>query len=124
MTDLSIHLSTLVYKPSVIVVTEVNSKTHNVSTADEFQLDGYYAYSCNVGVDHLRGILVYIDSDLKHSPFKLDSNFSECLFVKITGVLDKNLIIGAFYRSPRSDSVNNLVLLDIFNQLSKIKGYN
>src|SRR6266516_4233962 len=63
--DLSILFGTLDYRPSLIVITEVNSKSvcNNLLESD-YTIFGYKIYSINVSVQNQRGIIVYVDSSL------------------------------------------------------------
>ena len=118
--DLQILISTLTYKPRVIVVCEVNSKImSNNLLESEFNIFGYNTFCVNIGIKGKRGILIYIDSILSSSIININSSFSEFLFVQIKLFENYNLTIGAIYRSPSSNSENNLALVKLINTVIK-----
>lgn len=116
--DLKLFLSSLNMKPSVIAITEVNSKVgkHKMQES-EFYLDGYTLYSVHVGEEGYRGIILYIDSNLYSSQFECSIAFEECLFVELK--IDKtDLLLGSFYRSPNSTEANSKLLIDLINKVN------
>jgi len=119
--DLNILLQTLNFKPSAIIVTEVNSKVFsNNLTESEYSLSGYNLYSVNISEKNKRCIIVYIDSDLSSCRLELNYEFSEYLFVKIYAT-DQNVVtLGAFYRSPNSSVENDDKLLVLLEQIKYI----
>ena len=109
-------LGTLNYRPSVIVITEVNSKIiHNNLCESDFSLNGYKLYSVNISVSSQRSIIVYVDSSLISSQLEIAEEFSECMFVKIKMVNNIAVTIGAFYRSPGSSLDNDQKLVKCIN---------
>ena len=116
--DLSILLGSLSFKPNVIVITEVNSKTFcNNLLESELYLGGYVLFSMNVAVVNKRGILVYVDSDLVSCQLDLDEDFSEFIFIKISNLVGHPVTIGAFYRSPGSTTENDLKMFKLINNV-------
>lgn len=116
--DLCYLLSTLNYKPSVIVITEVNSKIvcNNLSVS-EYNLLGFTLYSVNVAVNNKRGIIVYVDSDLSSSCLDSAEEFVEALFIKIKDISGNLITLGAFYRSPNSTVENDNKLISLLDSL-------
>ena len=57
-------LSNLKFKPTVIIVTEVNAKISSCPMqSSEFNIDGYCLHSLNIGLKEYRGIIIYVDSN-------------------------------------------------------------
>ena len=129
--DLLTLLGTLSYKPSVIVITEVNSKCiGNNFLVNDFNLFGFNLFALNVLVMskrgiliyvNKRGILIYVNSCLNSSQLDLVQEFDEYLFIKIKHNSGSNLVLGAFYRSPGSAPNNDQNLLKLINSLTAIK---
>ena len=120
--DLVLLLGTLSYKPSVIVITEINSKfVGNNLLSNDFNLCGFNLFTLNVSVPNKRGILIYINTSLYSVQFDLVQKFDEYLFIKIRINTGSNLILGAFYRSPSSAAINDQNLLKLIDSLTLIK---
>ena len=118
--DLSLLLSSLSFKPSAIIITEVNSKVPvNNLNESEFNLNGYNLFSINVGLSKKRGIIIYIDNSFSACQIEILSDFSEVLCVQIKHVDKYLLTICAVYRSPNSTIQNDLLLLDLIKHVSK-----
>ena len=101
--ELIAFLNALSCKPSIIIITEVNSKcSYNKMQESEFVLDGYNMYSSNVGTVSSRGIIIYVNSALHSSQVEIDTKFQECVFVEINMCNARNFLVGGFYRSPNS----------------------
>src|SRR6188768_921614 len=82
--ELIAFLNALSCKPSIIIITEVNSKcSYNKMQESEFVLDGYNMYSSNIGTVSSRGIIIYVNSALHSSQVEIDTKFQECVFVQI-----------------------------------------
>ena len=82
--ELNAFLNSLTYKPDLIVITEINSKTlTNKMQECEFNLDGYVLYSKNIGKTHFRGVLIYCSDFLQSCEVELSSNFDEFLLIRI-----------------------------------------
>lgn len=123
VTDLSILLQTFSHKPSVIVVTEVNSKSSSDTISSQFFINGYSYYQVNIGVQHTRGIIIYVLNGLRHRQIFVDIIYAEYLLIEICLSDGSTLTLGAFYRSPHSDSLNNSKLFEAMSLIcNKIKG--
>jgi hypothetical protein len=112
-------LNSLDYKPSIIAITEVNSKIYsNNKQVSEFNIAGYTIFSANIGSQDHRGIILYIHESVCACQVDIVTPFSECLFVQIKQLNRLVLTLGVTYRSPSSLSVNNMHLFDLFNTLT------
>ena len=110
-------MDSLKFKPTVIVVSEVNAKSSASPMQDfEFNIEGYVLHSLNVGIRGYRGINIYVDISFTSSILELSCDFSEFLCVIIRGV-DKVLTLCAVYRSPCSDHLNDSSLFKLLNML-------
>lgn len=117
--DLLLMLNSLDYKPSIIAITEVNSKIYsNNKQVSEFNIAGYTIFSANIGSQDHRGIILYIHESVCACQVDIVTPFSECLFVQIKQLNRLVLTLGVTYRSPSSLSVNNMHLFDLFNTLT------
>ena len=116
--DLIMLLDSLKCKPSVIVITEVNSKcSYNNCLENEFNIPGYNLFSVNVSMAKNRGIIVYVDSHLGSNQIDIVEHFSENIFIKVSVAGVNLLTIGSFYRSPGSSLDNDRELFKLLNSL-------
>ncbi|MFI5407391.1 MAG: endonuclease/exonuclease/phosphatase family protein [Nitrososphaerales archaeon] len=123
--ELLAFLNALSYKPSVIIITEINSKcSYNKMQEPEFVLDGYNMYCCNIGTVGSRGVIIYVNSALHSSQVETDTKFEECVFVQIKMRDARNLLVGGFYRSPNSSLENNLHLEKLITEINKDSSLN
>ena len=91
-------LGTLDYKPSLIAITEVNSKcAGNNLIESDYNLPGFNLYSVNVSLPNRRGIIVYVDSNLSSSQIETALNFDENIFVKINIPGESSVNVGVFF---------------------------
>src|SRR6188508_259082 len=107
--DLATLIHSLPSKPSVIAVTEVNSKSNfNKMQESEFCLDGYTIFGNNIGIVHTRGVTIYVDKNIQASQIEIPFIFNEYLLIQLR-MRDsrKVLTIGNFYRSPNSTLEND-----------------
>ena len=116
--DLMFLLTSLNFKPSIIIITEVNPKVsaHKLQES-EFNIKGYNMFCSNVGIDHFRGIIIYVDNNIACSELEFVTDFSECLFVQIRDKSKVVLNIGAVYRSPSSSTNNDSSLIKLINYI-------
>jgi len=122
--DLLLLLNTLEFKPSVIVITEVNSKvSSNNLLESEFNLMGFKLFSVNISVANRRGVIVYVDSALYSCQQEIDEEFDEFIFVNIKDGFSNVFTLGAFYRSPHSSQENDNKLFTLLDTIKcKITG--
>jgi len=114
--DLDVLLLNLSFKPGLIIITEVNPKKMVKGLqGSEFNLKGYNAFCCNIGKDKCRGIIIYVDVNMRSTEVDIDEIFDECIFVQVRGVNMGVLTIGAIYRSPSSKVVNDNCLMNLIN---------
>ena len=119
-TELYSLLQSLNSKPEIIIITEVNNKSiDNKMQESEYNLDGYNIFGNHIGDKYFRGILIYVDSNLKASQLDICCKFEECIFVQLEELTKSNLLIGAIYRSPNSKIENDQYLLDLVNVINK-----
>jgi hypothetical protein len=114
--ELQILLSSLTFKPSIIIITEVNSK-HSLYDMNEaeFNIDGYDLFGCNIGKKPYRGIIMYIDNKLSVSQSDIQSNFSEYLILNIKDSAKYLLTICAIYLSPSSRLNNDVFMFELLS---------
>ena len=74
-------------KPQIVGITEVKAKNSKYTVKQsEYTLDNkasYSMFSANLDCERGRGLLLYIDARLEAVEVKLDTDFEECLFVKV-----------------------------------------
>jgi len=117
--ELNLFLSSLVVKPTVIVITEVNAKASLCPMQDyEFSIDGYILHSINIGLNKFRGVIIYVDKNVNSSILELDCVFSEFLCVSVRDSSNNTVTICAVYRSPNSDRINDAELLKLFSTVN------
>jgi hypothetical protein len=117
--ELKAFLSSLIYKPDIIVITEINSKSLvNKMCDSEFSMNGFTLYSKNVGKLNARGILIYCNNSLQSCEVEIVNNFQECLLIRIVQN-NSYLYVGAFYRSPNSDANNDFNLCKLVDEICK-----
>ena len=121
LTELSVR--TGMDNPQVIGVTEVKAKNSNyIIKQSEYTLDNktkYNMFSANLDCERGRGLLLYIDARLEAVEVKMDTEFEECLFVKVQVNSRDKLLIGLIYRSPSGTKENNDRLGDLMSMLNK-----
>jgi hypothetical protein len=123
--DLSLLLGTLDYKPSLIAITEVNSKiAGNNLIESDYNLNGFNLFSVNVSVLHKRGIIVYVDNNLNSCQLEIDKKFEENIIVKISDVGEFSINVGIFYRSPNSNLENDRDLVLFIDSLTSLMNDN
>ena len=119
--DLEILLQTLVHKPDVIVITEINPKKMVVSLQEgKFSMCGYNMFTLNIGKNNCRGIIIYVKVNLLVFEIEVNSNFSEYLFIQIKLVCGNTLTIGAFYRSPTGNTSNDNELIELLRKINTV----
>ena len=88
------------HKPDIIGITETNPKNSKVEMADQdYQIDGYFAYTSNAG----RGIALYIEENIKSSRIVMNTDCGASVWCEIPLNGQDRLIVGLVYRSPNSD---------------------
>lgn len=119
--DLELLLNSLNSKPDLIIITEINPKKMVKGLQEsEFNINGYNMFALNIGVEKCRGIIIYVKSYLCAVEIEVNHSFSECLFIQFRGVLDNVLTIGAFYRSPTGNVINDKKLIDLIENISSV----
>ena len=116
--ELRLLLSTLDYKPTAIVVTEVNAKVSACPMQEfEFNIDGYTLHCLNVGRKSLRGICIYVDRNISYSIIEINCDFTEFLCVSLRDSYSILFTLCAVYRSPSSDTLNDFKLFQLLSML-------
>lgn len=115
-----IELNALVnyHKPDIIALTEIKPKRCRYSIEPcEIEIDGYDLFH-NLNSPG-RGVAIYTTKSIKASSCVLFNNndFSEALFVECNLNSADRLLVGAFYRSPNSDEINNNNMNDLFTSI-------
>ena len=82
-------------------------------------MDGYNIFSTNVGNSIFRGIIVYVENSMQASQIELSSDFNECVIIQLRLKNGESMILGTFYRSPSSNYVNDMQLLELVNDICK-----
>ena len=77
--DLLLFLNSLDFKPSIIIITEVNSKALCKMLESEFNIVGYNIYGTNVGTAIGRGIIVYVHVSLAACQLYISTSFQRGL---------------------------------------------
>ena len=67
--------NSLDFKPSIIIITEVNSKVFCNMLESEFNIVDYNIYSTNVGTGMGRGIIVYVHVSLAACQLHISTSF-------------------------------------------------
>ena len=88
--------------------------------SSELNLSGYNQFSANIESSVGRGIVIYVDCNLKATQLVIPVDFQENLFVEITSATRNiNLHFGAIYRSPSSTTQNDIKLNEVLNYVNK-----
>jgi hypothetical protein len=76
-------------------------------------------FHINVGIAQRRGILIYVAEILSSAELYFDIPFNECIFVQAKDLNNIVLTVGAVYRSPSSDNVNDENLCKLITEACK-----
>ena len=89
-------------KPFIIAVTEVKIKHGEKRELIEYNIDGFTFYHCSLGLQHGRGIAVYVANSLVKSVVQVypENAFSEFCLLKIKLRGGDMMLFGCIYRSP------------------------
>ena len=110
--------------PDIIIVTEAKPKRSCHMNVSEYSLPHYRMFTNNFDDDN-RGIIIYVNPELRCDIVAMDCAFSEHLFLKIHLVdMNKCLLIGCVYRSPSSTAENDDLLLELINTAFAHKNFN
>ena len=119
--ELRLLLSTLDYKPTAIVVTEVNAKVSACPMQEfEFNIDGYTLHCLNVGRKSFRCICIYVDRNISSSIIEINCDFTEFLCVSIRDSYSILFTLCAVYRSPSSNTLNDSKLFQLLSMLKSV----
>ena len=95
--ELKYFLNRLVNKPSIIAITEVNSKLlTNKMLESEFNIEDYNIFIAHVSEAKFRGIIVYVDVNIEASQVNVTSTFDEFILIQIKTINQNNLLFGTF----------------------------
>ena len=104
--------------PDIICITEVNPKNSKDDICDEaYNIEGYSMTKSNAG----RGIIIYAALHLLASQVDTSTPYESSLWTNIKITNNHNIIIGTIYRSPNSNGENNNKLLDLLQEVTKLK---
>ena len=114
------------YQPDVIGVSEVLPKNFREQIyANQFIIDGYDMIPHpNIEENKGRGSILYIRSNLTHMPVEIKGSgklFGEHILQEIKIDDNESVIVALLYRSPTSDNVNNLNLIELLRELASLK---
>lgn len=102
--------------PDIIMITEVLPKNCRYTvTKPELSLEGYDMFPNDFPPSSGRGVIIYTKHNLNAVEIDIDTDFRECVFVKINLKDDNRMLVGCLYRSPSADDnchsqLNNLLL--------------
>lgn len=105
----------------IICVTETLPK--NIVDRAEYvnmELEGYIGYHSNTG----RGVSIYVRENIKCELIKIDIEYNDNIWVKITMNNNCKVLIGCIYRSPNSDQRNNDTLLRVLQAAMNVNSTN
>ena len=100
------------FDPSIIALTEINSKTVKDIPYNEFDLKGYDSfYSKNFK----RGAALYIKPHFNATPCSIlnDDIFEESVWCQFSNYKKEKVLIGCIYKSPNSSQENVNSLLEL-----------
>ena len=124
LTELNILINNSQHKPDVIAVTEAKSKRTGAINIAEYSLPEYRLFTNDFEKD-IRGIIIYIKSNLISDVVKFNDCFTEYLFIKINQINTHNsLIMGCVYRSPSSSTSNDEHLCELLNDVFSVSNNN
>ena len=105
--------------PNIICnITEVEPENSCDKICDEaFNINGYNM----IRLPPNRGIIIYTAHHLMASKLDISSKFDSSLWIYIKISKDHNIIVGTINRSPNSSDENNLLLLSLQKEVSKMK---
>ncbi len=120
------HLRVQEKKPKIIGINEVKPKnSSNTLNEAEFNLDAVGDYDItplNVDNNIGRGMLLYTSKDLNAKEVKMNTIFSENIFVKIKLTSEDWLLVGLIYRSDAGTEENNSNLRALISEATN-KGF-
>ena len=103
-------------KPHIIIVTEVKPKHYKERLMQDFTLNNFVIFGCDLTPNDDRGILIYVHESVSESisHFTKIPSFNETIFIEVKLKKGDKLLIGGIYRSPNSTSeVNNKAMLNL-----------
>jgi hypothetical protein len=116
--ELELLIDSLGEKPHIIAITEVKSKTKSDAKISEFSLRGYNLVANDLE-KNVRGILVYVRSDVKFSEITTEIEFEEMIIIKVSSKTHGEIHFGVIYRSPNSTNENTTKLFDLIRKLNE-----
>ena len=114
------------YHPDIIGVSEVLPKNFREQIySNQFIIKGYDMIPHpNIEENKGRGSILYIKSNLTHMPVDIKGSgklFEEHILQEIKIDDNDSVIVALLYRSPTSDNVNNLNLIELLRELASMK---
>ena len=105
----------------IMCIMETLPKTNRTLDAGGTLTVPYYTnYDCVTG----RGVTIYVQDRLKSEIFEINTNFNDNIWVSIELPYNNKLLIGGIYRSPNSPLINNVELVQLFDQLAPLRNTN
>ena len=104
-------------EPQVICITETLPKNQvNYCSPIELGSLNFTSYHCNKS----RGVSIYVNTGLKSEEIKINTDYTESIWVAVEDG-KYNILVGCIYRSPNSSSHNSEKLIDLLEEVSKLK---
>ena len=96
-------------KPKVITISEVKPKNFKLERfLSEYNIDGYEMIPLNLNKgDPGRGMILYIDSNLKYTPITVNGAYQEYICIEIQLKGNDRFLVASVYRSPSCENINN-----------------
>ena len=114
-------------KPSIVAVSEMKLKRKDDRTIQEYNLDNFTLYHCNLDNNRGRGINVYIHTSIQHCVAVVENeSFKESCLLEIKSGRRDTMMFGCFYCSPTTDissDQNNESLILLIDSICKTKEY-
>ena len=103
--------------PDVVIITEVLPKSYETKpTTESININGYELYT-NIAEDDIRGVALYVKSELESTEVKFESISKENVWCTIKLKNNEDLLLGCIYRSPTNDNENTLKLTKLLQEV-------
>lgn len=104
--------------PDIIAITEVKPKNSRfLCTPEEFGIQSFQTFHCNLDSQSGRGVIVYVSKDLESQDVSCNNSFEEFIMLGVKLRNNDMLTLICSYRSPNSTPENNTNLLSLLDSV-------
>ncbi|XP_060081381.1 uncharacterized protein LOC132560720 [Ylistrum balloti] len=108
--------------PDVIAITEVLPKNRSYTlNKAELEIPNYELFPSNFPGDKKRGAIIYVSKKINAVEVQFETDFEECVWVRISLNKKDTLLFGCMYKSPSSSEHNLEALNDLLNKVGECR---